>query len=67
MSDEPARLTELRVDIARRLRNVCAAMPEDEFDTLIQRIAQTEYKYEQRDAVSKGGPRRRPRHEQDDA
>jgi hypothetical protein len=47
MLSEPARLVELRTSIAQRLRTVCGSMPQDEFDRLVQRIAQIEYKYEQ--------------------
>jgi hypothetical protein len=42
--DSP-RLAELRAAIAERLRNVCSAMPQDEFDTLVARMAEVEYKY----------------------
>jgi hypothetical protein len=47
MPDDTNRLEALRVDIALRLRRVCEAMPEQEFDALVDRIAQLEYKYEQ--------------------
>jgi hypothetical protein len=47
MQSDPERLAELRTDIGKRLRNVCAAMPQDEFDRLVERIAEIEYKYEQ--------------------
>jgi hypothetical protein len=47
MPNEPARLVELRTSIARRLRAVCSAMPPHDFDGLVQRIAEIEYKYEQ--------------------
>jgi hypothetical protein len=47
MQSDPERLAELREDVARRLRNVCAAMPQDEFDHLVARIADIEYRYEQ--------------------
>jgi hypothetical protein len=47
MPDDSERLETLRVDIALRLRKVCVAMPQDEFDRLVERIAQLEYKYEQ--------------------
>jgi hypothetical protein len=47
MSDKSERLLTLRADISRRLRKVCEAMPQGEFDQLVARIAQLEYKYEQ--------------------
>jgi hypothetical protein len=47
MPDEATRLETLHVDIAKRLRQICAAMPENEFDQLVQQIARLEYKYEQ--------------------
>ena len=47
MPTEPARLVEIRTSIARRLRAVCGAMPPREFDGLVQRIAEIEYRYEQ--------------------
>ena len=47
MSDESDRLLTLRADISRRLRKVCEALPQGEFDQLVERIAQLEYKYEQ--------------------
>lgn len=43
--DSP-RLAELRVEIAERLRKVCIAMPDEEFDALVARMAEVEYKYE---------------------
>jgi len=43
--DSP-RLAELRAAIAERLRNVCSAMPQDEFDALVARMAEVERKYE---------------------
>jgi hypothetical protein len=47
MPSDPERLAELRTDIAKRLRNVCAALPPDAFDRLVARIAEIEFKYEQ--------------------
>jgi hypothetical protein len=47
MPSDATRLETLRIDIARRLRNICEAMPQQEFDALVERIAQLEYKYEQ--------------------
>jgi hypothetical protein len=47
MPDDSVRLAALRTDIAQRLRKVCEAMPQNEFDQLVDRIAQLEYKYEQ--------------------
>jgi hypothetical protein len=46
------RLEALRTDIAVRLRSICAAMPQSEFDELVERIASIEYKYEQRQESS---------------
>ena len=43
-----ARLQGLIEDIARRLRPVCGAMPEAEFQSLVERMARTQYKYEMR-------------------
>jgi hypothetical protein len=41
------RLVELKNEIARRLRAVCQHMPDDEFETLVERAARIELKYEQ--------------------
>ena len=38
----------LKLEIAERLRPVCMAMPEEEFDQLVERIARLQHKYEQR-------------------
>ena len=43
-----ARLQGLIEDITRRLRPVCGAMPEAEFQSLVERMARTQYKYEMR-------------------
>jgi hypothetical protein len=43
-----ARLQGLIEDITRRLRPVCGAMPEAEFQALVERMARTQYKYEMR-------------------
>jgi hypothetical protein len=47
MPEGSDRLAMLRADISQRLRKVCEAMPQHEFDQLVERIAQLEYKYEQ--------------------
>jgi hypothetical protein len=43
--DSP-RLAELRAAISERLRKVCGAMPQHEFDALVARMAEVEYRYE---------------------
>lgn len=53
--DNP-RLAELRAMISARLRGVCSAMPQPEFDALVARAAEIEYKYEV------GDPGRSPFH-----
>lgn len=40
-----ARLERTKARIAARLRPVCVAMPEEEFDKLVQQIATIEIKY----------------------
>lgn len=37
----------LKQEIAGRLRSVCARMPDEEFDHLVERIARIRRKYEQ--------------------
>ena len=56
--DEPLlpRVQELVADLTRRLTPVCAHMPAGEFATLVRRMAELEYKYEQL-----GGGSREPR------
>lgn len=39
------RLERAKEDIVRRLRPICAAMPEDEFDALAEQMAELEIKY----------------------
>jgi hypothetical protein len=51
-----ARLRGLIEDIARRLRPVCGAMPEAEFQSLVERMARTQYKYAMRVPGARGGP-----------
>lgn len=53
--DNP-RLAELRAMIAKRLRAVYSAMPPPEFEDLVNRPAEIEYKYEV------GDPSRSPSH-----
>jgi hypothetical protein len=56
---EPATSTRLQgliEDITRRLRPVCGAMPEAEFQALVERMARTQYKYEMRAPERRGGP-----------
>lgn len=61
MPDDSARLATLRSDVATRLRKICEAMPQNEFDQLVDRIAQLAYKYEQiRDLFPPPPPSRQP-------
>ena len=39
------RLERAKEDIVRRLRAICASMPDDEFDALAERMAELEIKY----------------------
>lgn len=43
-----SRLEELKEDIAQRIRPVLLDLPEAEFDALVKRMAELQYKYEQR-------------------
>ena len=43
-----SRLVELKEDIAQRIRPVMRDLPEAEFDALVERMAELQYKYEQR-------------------
>ena len=43
-----SRLVELKEDIAQRIRPVVRDLPEAEFDALVARMAELQYKYEQR-------------------
>lgn len=43
-----ARLTDLKEDIARRLRPVMSDFPEAEFSALVKQMAEIQYKYEPR-------------------
>ena len=43
-----ARLSELKEDIARRLRSVMLDLPDAEFKALVQQMAEIQYKHEQR-------------------
>lgn len=45
------RLAALRVDIARRLRPLCPAMPGDEFDALVLQMAERQLRYQLRDGL----------------
>ena len=54
------RLQGLIEDIARRLRPACEAMPEAEFQSLVERIARTQYKYEMRAPERHAPDERRP-------
>lgn len=42
------RFDRMKADIARRLRPVCASMPQQEFDELVERIATINIKYDAR-------------------
>lgn len=44
-----ARLAELQAEIASRLRPLCAAMPQAEFDALMRQMAERQLKYELRE------------------
>jgi hypothetical protein len=46
--DDP-RLTALREDVSRRIARVCAAMPADEFASLVEQIARFEQRWELRE------------------
>ena len=43
------RLAVLQGDIAHRLRSLCAAMPQAEFDALVRQMAERQLKYELHD------------------
>ena len=45
------RLAALEADIARRLRPVCAATPQAEFDALVRLMAERQLKYQLRDSL----------------
>jgi hypothetical protein len=45
---EERQIQALKKDIAERLRSVCERVPDEEFDQLVDRIARTRRKYEQR-------------------
>jgi hypothetical protein len=49
----PARVRQLIADITRRLGPVCQHMPTDEFDAMVRRMAEVEYKYEQRGSATR--------------
>jgi hypothetical protein len=40
------RLADIIADVRTRLRRICAEMPTPSFDTLVERIAQVQLKYE---------------------
>ena len=44
--EHSGRLSVIMTEVRERLRPVCADLPEDEFDAMVERIAQTQYKYE---------------------
>ena len=44
---EERQIQALKKEIADRLRPVCAEVPDEEFDRLVERIARTRRKYEQ--------------------
>ena len=45
MQYESLNLESMRRDIAKRLRSSCADMPEDEFETMVTRMALIEWKH----------------------
>jgi hypothetical protein len=45
------RLAALRSDLARRLRPLCSAMPDDEFDALVRQMAERQLRYELREEL----------------
>jgi hypothetical protein len=45
------RLAALRADLARRLRPLCSAMPDVEFDALMRQMAERQLRYELREEV----------------
>jgi len=49
----PARVRELIADITRRIGPACRHMPADEFDAMVRRMAEVEYKYEQRGSATR--------------
>ena len=49
---DPERLEQLRANIAKRLRVVCAHMPVHEFDALVLQIASVTLRYEQKPRLS---------------
>jgi len=51
--DTAARHRELVKNIAKRLRPVCANMPDSEFDAMVQRLADLELKYANRSTPSR--------------
>ena len=49
----PTRVRELIADITRRIGPVCQHMPADQFDDMVRRMAEVEYKYEQRGSATR--------------
>jgi hypothetical protein len=45
MHNEPNSLESIKRELAERLRPTCAAMPEDEFDKMVSRMALIEWKH----------------------
>jgi hypothetical protein len=50
MDTEAVALEILRREIAKRLRSVCVDVPEKEFESVVERLAQLERRYERLDA-----------------
>ena len=44
--ERSGRLWVIMMEVRDRLRPVCADLPEDEFEAMVDRIARTQYKYE---------------------
>ena len=49
------RLSVIMMEVRERLRPVCPDLPDDEFDEMVERIAQTQHKYEGRAADGSRG------------
>ena len=45
MQYQPLNLESIRRDIVKRLRSSCAGMPDDEFETMVTRMALIEWKH----------------------
>ncbi len=59
-NDEIRDLELLKADIKSRLRSACAHFPEQEFEELVEQIAQIELKYARRSPAKTGMPQPEP-------